>query len=310
MGASNTRPDGAVTLEMNVNKTEARCSTARTGAANTDLVRGADRRSLPPVAWIPAEAVFGWLACGNPSEAAAVINSIENGKPISELTKKMEALEEQRDFVLTKIRSGELPVSARAHNGNGTDFVSPMVFSGSLTVGELTIHALIGCVDHLASDIGGPSETDDEAGRRLKTQSKSRADASHEAYSRVKNAGLTGPLFFRREDLIRVFCCSETTTPTEEAKPAAASTEGIKSQREKPIFDARKAKILLQAKKDFGDWPAPPSVVDSREYLKLHFRGVSNTPHAEIRGEVWGHIKRGRKPKPPRQIKPAQHTVK
>jgi hypothetical protein len=95
-------------------------------------------------------------------------------------------------------------------------------------------------------------------------------------------------------------------TATDEAIP----TGGKNPQKGKPAFEWEKGKILLQAKKKCGDWVEAPSDEDSREYLRIHFRGVPNTEHSEIRRAVWGASKRGRKPNPRRGIKAVQHTVK
>jgi hypothetical protein len=92
----------------------------------------------------------------------------------------------------------------------------------------------------------------------------------------------------------------QKTALTAAAKDISSADTGIPGKKALPRFDARKAKALLLAKKVGGDWPDPPTEAETRTFLLLHFRGVSNDVHGAIRREVWPGIHRGRRPNTPR----------
>jgi hypothetical protein len=94
--------------------------------------------------------------------------------------------------------------------------------------------------------------------------------------------------------------CELTVWPAEVAAADQGPDAANADKPPLPPFDPRKAKALLVARKDGGDWPKAPTEVETRNFLLLHFRGVSNDVHGEIRREVWPNIRRGRPPKSPR----------
>ena len=81
--------------------------------------------------------------------------------------------------------------------------------------------------------------------------------------------------------------------PRSASTPLGHTSTSAHISPKKPPFDAKKAKVLLVAKKIGGDWLVAPTEEESRALLKLHFRGVPNDPHRLIRREIWPDIRPG-----------------
>jgi hypothetical protein len=183
-------------------------------------VESGDLASLPDDEWVPATAAFGWLAFGRCAAAADIIRKLTRpawphmvwgqprflgieGQGFNPVFKEMNALEGKRDLVVSKIRHGKLRAYVQTTTGT-PKIVPPGVLSGGLNIGELTIHALMGGITRLHADFDVARK-----GKEDEKDIQARLNASDEAYGRVSVGGLTGPVMFRRGDLIRVFCASE-----------------------------------------------------------------------------------------------------
>jgi hypothetical protein len=85
---------------------------------------------------------------------------------------------------------------------------------------------------------------------------------------------------------------------TGHAVDAGLAALGDAQAKKKPPFDPEEAKALLIAKKLRGGWKEPPTGVESRVFLLLHFNGVPSVPHWKVLHEVWpNQLRRGPKPK-------------
>jgi hypothetical protein len=103
------------------------------------------------------------------------------------------------------------------------------------------------------------------------------------------------PHLFPRESSVATVASPERSEPTNKQAETAASIRTGDTM--KPPFDKKQAHALLAAKKVSRIWPNAPRERETRKFLKLHFRGVPNDPHRDVRRATWPDMKRGPKPK-------------
>jgi hypothetical protein len=259
---------------------------------------GAVAHLAPSVApadeWLAAPHVFGWLAMGRVSTVTELFDDVRNRKRGWRDTPELDKLAKQHDIVLEQIRQGGIRAYVVRSGGAEAVALPSHPFSRGLTIG--IFH---GKVDR--AKIHWPQEVVDAVHTRLPPTAQDVAlaeeydrlqateAASDAAFEELKAAGMTGEVWFKRDDINACF-----SAPAKIGTPPVPP--GMDGNFVSSYFKRANTEVQIRPLAEWIKWlwPSGDSAPGRDELLKVHrdifgdMKGVQIKTMQRAMTEAWG----------------------